>query len=155
MKASVNDILIQEPTRPHPTHAPKQGAVGRPASSPAPATVNVRTGTSLDESLGYVLGQTLGDYFTDKYFSLPEAARRRWDATRLVHHGALGQILADGGAQVAESVPRGVLRRAAEAARAFGEGLAESDRHDEPVWWTDGKLASTATVLALALERRR
>ncbi len=103
-------------------------------------------------SASYALGCAIGDVFTDKYFSLPAAGRARWDRTRLMHHGALGELVAKGASRFAESIPRGAVRDAASIVREFGEGLAESDRHDEHLWWTDGVLASTVTLLVLALD---
>lgn len=87
------------------------------------------------------MGRFLGEFFTDRYFQLPEEGQRRWDAARIMHHGALGYILAAGSAKALAKEECGPLRRAVYgAALSAGLGITATDLHDRDRWWCEGRL---------------
>jgi len=87
-----------------------------------------------EEFAGQKTGKLLGNWFVEKYESLPPEKKAAWDSSRWLHHGAIGLLL---------------VIRESKKDRPFlvglGRGLMISDLQDQSKWITpEYKIAKKA-----------
>lgn len=79
----------------------------------------------LELPAGQKTGQIIGQYFVDKYEECSHEEKKVWKASRWLHHGALGELLADRGDKKHKPFIVGLRR-----------GLMMTDIQDRDEWHT-------------------